>query len=234
MDDRVLAASHESAHRVTATFLGSPWSCAWIWPSSSLRGRWDGMCLHDKLDRYLQPIVYAAGAAAEAIEHGLRRPADMVRFLGAEDRAGTAGIGLEGALRYCEQVLGGPLRKAWQADTAVLRRELRIGQNRSRRPTPPNWKPPQAADESKPILVKGQSRMPNNPDAITAICTFLRDEAGLSEEAMAQVDQMLIEVIAQATHVPAASLSMDQAPRSSRAAYSARFPLAGRLASYRA
>ncbi len=68
--------------------------------------------------------------------------------------------------------------------------------------------------------------MPQNPDAITALCTFLRD-AGLTDNQLMQVDQMLIEVIAQATNVSAASISMDQEPR---VTYRERFPNSGRLA----
>jgi hypothetical protein len=53
--------------------------------------------------------------------------------------------------------------------------------------------------------------MAENPDGITKLCTFLRNEAGLSEDQMSQIDDMLVTIVAEATGQTHADIAADAA-----------------------
>jgi hypothetical protein len=73
--------------------------------------------------------------------------------------------------------------------------------------------------------------MPKTPDAIDDLCSFLRSEAGLSEDQMSRIDVMITAIIAQSTGQSYAEIAANAAlrGRSEHRHYLERYPDSQRL-----
>lgn len=153
IDDRTLAAAHESGHAAIGRFMSAKLNASHICRGD--HGGWLGGYRHGRpgdLSAIGERLLHVAGGAAEALVQGLHHPADAVRFVSAGD---VAFLGVdsfeslvrlpttEGDLRYCLHALAGPLRQVWQTDTRTLERFGRAGdwQKVPARMIPSGWVP---------------------------------------------------------------------------------------------